>query len=73
MLSFYTATNKPIGLVQHLLKNILLKGGMFNSSAREGGHVQDRFEEILDAVWWTGSVSRPPKKVNVSLVYSITH
>ncbi|KAF8480610.1 hypothetical protein JB92DRAFT_2766223, partial [Gautieria morchelliformis] len=49
-------------LVKHLLKGILLNGGMFNSNYNDVDPPLQRFEEILNAAWWPGSVSRPPKK-----------
>jgi hypothetical protein len=51
------------GQIKHILRLILLNGGMFNGKGEMDERRQDRFETFLAAVWWPGSVSRLPKKV----------
>ena len=59
----YICTDLHLGLTRHVIRVILLGGGMFNGKGRNYRGRRDWFEAMLDAVWWPGSVSRPPKKV----------
>jgi hypothetical protein len=49
--------------VKHVIKGILLNGGLFNSAPHSKINPQRNFEEILESALWLGSVSRPPTKV----------
>jgi len=65
LISYFSfALTIRLGQTKHILRSILLNGGMFNGKGQNEEKRRDRFEEFLDAIWWPGSVGRPPKKVH---------
>lgn len=57
--------NQCIGLASVIHKDILLGGGMFNSSRQMQETPLERFDDFLQSLWWPADVGRVRTRVNI--------